>query len=142
MVEFVDGSVIAQMGTVDMRIPIQLALTYPDRWENSLPSIDLAKIGSLEFFEPDIHKFPCLNLAHQALEIGGTMTAVLNAANEIAVENFLMERLPFSSIPHIVESTMQNHDIKTNPGLEDVLEADRWARNRAQSFIAQLAHSG
>jgi 1-deoxy-D-xylulose-5-phosphate reductoisomerase len=142
MVEFVDGSVIAQLGTADMRIPIQIALTYPDRWENKLPSIDLPKIGSLEFFEPDLNKFPCLNLAHQALETGGTMTAVLNAANEIAVENFLLERLPFSSIPQIVESTMQKHDIKTNPGLEDVLEADRWARNKAQSFIAQMAHSG
>jgi 1-deoxy-D-xylulose-5-phosphate reductoisomerase len=142
MVEFVDGSVIAQLGTPDMRIPIQLALTYPDRWENKLPSIDLSKIGSLEFFEPDLNKFPCLNLAHQALETGGTMTAVLNAANEIAVENFLLERLPFSSIPQIVESTMQKHDIKTNPSLEDVLEADRWGRSKAQSFVAQMAHSG
>ena len=142
MVEFVDGSVIAQLGTADMRIPIQFALTYPDRWENKLPSIDLSKIGSLEFFEPDLNKFPCLNLAHQALETGGTMTAVLNAANEIAVENFLLERLPFSSIPQIVDSTMQKHDIKTNPGLEDVLEADRWARSKAQSLIAQMAHSG
>jgi 1-deoxy-D-xylulose-5-phosphate reductoisomerase len=130
------------MGTTDMRIPIQLALTYPGRWENSFPPIDLPKIGSLEFFEPDVNKFPCLKLAHQALETGGTMTAVLNAANEIAVENFLLERLPFSSIPHIVDSTMQKHDIKTNPGLEDVLEADHWARNKAQSFIAQMAHSG
>ncbi|MCI0413793.1 1-deoxy-D-xylulose-5-phosphate reductoisomerase [bacterium] len=141
MVEFVDGSVIAQMGTADMRIPIQLALTHPERWENSLPSIDLTKIGSLEFYEPDLNKFPCLKLAHQALNLGGTMTAVLNAANEIAVENFLTERIPFPSIPHVVESTMQKHDIKTNPGLEDVLEADQWARKIAQTFVAHMAHS-
>jgi 1-deoxy-D-xylulose-5-phosphate reductoisomerase len=141
MVEFVDGSVIAQMGTADMRIPIQLALTYPERWENNLPSIDLCRIGALEFYEPDLQKFPCLKLAHEALNLGGTMTAVLNAANEVAVESFLSEKLPFSVIPQVVHSTMEKHETRAYPAMEDVLEADRWARETASRFIAQLVHS-
>ena len=137
MVEYVDGSVIAQLGTADMRIPIQLALTYPDRWENSLPSVNLAQIRTLEFFEPDLKKFPCLQLAHKALRIGGSMTAVLNAANEVAVESFLNERILFTSISHVVESTMDKHQQKEHPSLEDVLEADRWAREQAARIVAQ-----
>jgi 1-deoxy-D-xylulose-5-phosphate reductoisomerase len=132
MVEFVDGSVIAQLGTTDMRMPIQYALTYPERWENQLPSVDLAKIGALEFFEPDLDKFPCLNLAYRALRIGGSMTAVLNAANEVAVESFLAERIPFTGISRVVESTMDKHRSTSQPSMEDVLEADRWAREQAQ----------
>jgi 1-deoxy-D-xylulose-5-phosphate reductoisomerase len=142
MVEFVDGSVIAQMGTADMRIPIQLALTYPERWENDLPSIDLRRIGSLEFYEPDVQKFPCLKLAHEALNLGGSMTAVLNAANEVAVESFLNGKIPFSSIHQVVESTMEKHETREHPGMEDVLEADRWARESAKRFVAQFVHSG
>jgi len=138
MVEFVDGSVIAQLGNADMRLPIQHALTYPERWENDLPSINLTSIRTLEFFEPDLEKFPCLQLAHEALLLGGSMTAVLNAANEIAVENFLMERIPFTSIPQIVESTMQKHVTKMNPSLDDILEADRWSREQAVSAVAHL----
>ncbi len=138
MVEFVDGSVIAQLGNADMRLPIQHALTYPERWENDLPSINLTSIRTLEFFEPDLEKFPCLQLAHEALRLGGSMTAVLNAANEIAVENFLMERIPFTSIPQIVESTMQKHVTKMNPSLDDILEADRWSREQAVSAVAHL----
>ncbi len=141
MVEFVDGSVIAQMGTADMRIPIQLALTYPERWENSWPSINLRQIGSLEFYEPDLQKFPCLKLAKDALDLGGSMTAVLNAANEVAVESFLAGKIPFSLIPHVVQSTMEKHETRANPGMEDVLEADRWARERANRSVAQMVHS-
>lgn len=141
MVEFVDSSIIAQMGTADMRIPIQHALSYPDRWENDLPPMDLKRCRTLEFFEPDLTKFPCLKLAHEALSIGGTMTAVLNAANEIAVESFLAEIIPFNSIPVIVESTMEKHQTMSHPLLEDVLEADRWARERARESIAQITHS-
>ncbi|HEY4490574.1 MAG TPA: 1-deoxy-D-xylulose-5-phosphate reductoisomerase, partial [Acidobacteriota bacterium] len=140
MVEFVDGSVIAQLGTADMRMPIQHALTFPERWENQLPSIDLARIRSLDFYEPDLMKFPCLRLAHEALQIGGSMTAVLNAANEVAVENFLHEKIPFLDISHVVESTMEKHQSKRNPSLEDVLEADRWARDHAQRVVGQLVH--
>jgi 1-deoxy-D-xylulose-5-phosphate reductoisomerase len=141
MVEFVDGSIIAQMGTADMRIPIQHALSYPERWENDLPSMDLTRCRSLEFFEPDLQKFPCLRLAHEALRIGGSMTAVLNAANEIAVASFLDKTIPFTSIPVIVESTMEKHQAMSHPLLEDVLEADRWAREQARGSIAQSTHS-
>jgi 1-deoxy-D-xylulose-5-phosphate reductoisomerase len=141
MVEFVDGSIIAQMGTADMRIPIQHALSYPDRWENDIPSMDLTQCRTLEFFEPDLTKFPCLTLAHEALRIGGSMTAVLNAANEVAVASFLQETIPFTSIPAIVESTMEKHQTKSHPLLEDVVEADRWARERAKESIAQITHS-
>lgn len=135
MVEFVDGSVIAQLGTADMRIPIQLALTYPERWENSLPSMDLARIGTLEFCEPDLKKFPCLQLAHDALAAGGTMTAVLNAANEIAVESFLNERIQFVAIPRVVEATMVRHKHTSHPSLDEVIEADRWGREQAALYI-------
>jgi 1-deoxy-D-xylulose-5-phosphate reductoisomerase len=141
MVEYVDGSVLAQMGTADMRIPIQLALTHPDRWENQLPSINLAGVGTLEFLEPDLRKFPCLKLAQEALRVGGSMTAVLNAANEVAVENFLCEKIPFMAIPHVVESVMEKHEAQARPSLEDVLRADRWAREEAGGLVAEIVHS-
>jgi 1-deoxy-D-xylulose-5-phosphate reductoisomerase len=115
-------------------------LTYPERWENQLPSVDLTKVKTLEFFEPDQKKFPCLGLAREALRIGGTMTAVLNAANEISVHNFLMEKLPFTAISRIVESTMEQHNSIPHPSLEDVLDADHWARKQAESFVAQIVH--
>lgn len=135
MVEFVDGSILAQLGTADMRIPIQHALSYPERWENRLPSMDLTKVKNLEFLEPDPKRFPCLHLAHLALEQGGTMTAVLNAANEVAVESFLNDKISFTSIPRVVESVMTRHSPQSNPNLEDVCEADRWARQEAQLQI-------
>jgi 1-deoxy-D-xylulose-5-phosphate reductoisomerase len=135
MVEFVDGSILAQLGTADMRIPIQHALSYPDRWENRLPSMDLTKVKNLEFFEPDPTKFPCLHLAHLALEQGGTMPAVSNAANEIAVESFLHDKISFTSIPRVVESVMTRHKTQLHPNLEEVCEADRWARQEAHLQI-------
>ena len=138
MVEFIDGSVIAQLGISDMRMPIQFAITHPERWENDLPSVNLAHIGKLEFFEPDLVKFPCLRLAQHALETGGTMTSVLNAANEIAVENFLSERIAFTCIPRIVEAVMGKHRSLPDPSLEDVLEADRWARAEAGTVVLQM----
>ena len=138
MVEFIDGSVIAQLGISDMRMPIQHALSFPERWENDLPSIRLAQVRSLEFCEPDLNKFPCLRLAQEALRIGGSMTAVLNAANEVAVENFLSEKIPFLSISNIVEDVMQKHHAQNDPSLEDVLESDRWAREKALELVAHL----
>lgn len=138
MVEFVDGSVIAQLGISDMRMPIQFALTYPERWENDLPSVNLAHIGKLEFFEPDLEKFPCLKLAQYALQTGGTMTAVLNASNEVAVENFLSERIPFTGISRIVESAMERHHTISEPSLDDVLAADSWAREEAAKVVASV----
>lgn len=141
MVEYVDGSVIAQLGTADMKIPIQLALSYPERWENRLPSIQLAEVRTLEFLEPDLEKFPCLRLAQEALRLGGSMTAVLNAANEVAVESFLCERIPFAAIPRVVESVMEKHGVQAHPTLEDVLRADRWAREEAGGLVAGIVHS-
>ena len=138
MVEFIDGSVIAQLGISDMRMPIQFALTYPERWENDLPSMKLTEIRKLEFFEPDLQKFPCLKLAQDALKTGGTMTAVLNAANEVAVESFLAERIPFTGIFEIVESTMKKHNRIADPSLEDVLEADLWARTHAEESVIHM----
>ena len=138
MVEFIDGSVIAQLGISDMRMPIQFAFTYPERWEIDLPSVNLAQIRKLEFFEPDLQKFPCLHLAQEALRIGGSMTAVLNASNEVAVESFLADRIPFTSIPKIVEASMESHQRIAEPTLEDVLQADRWARQHAEKAVLQM----
>jgi 1-deoxy-D-xylulose-5-phosphate reductoisomerase len=138
MVEFIDGSVIAQLGISDMRMPIQFALSYPERWENDLPSMKLTEIRRLEFFEPDLQKFPCLKLAQNALQTGGTMTAVLNAANEVAVESFLAERIPFTGICSIVESIMTKHSPVADPSLEDVLEADLWARTHAGESVVHM----
>ena len=98
MVELVDGSVIAQLGVTDMRLPIQYAFSYPDRWPAPLPSLDLARAGRLEFDRPDTEAFPCLRLAYRALEDARSLPVVLNAANEIAVEQFLQGRLPFTAI--------------------------------------------
>lgn len=139
MVEYVDGSVIAQLGTADMRIPIQLALTYPERWENRYPKLDFTQMRMLEFHKPDLEKFPCLALARDALSTGGTMTAVLNAANEVAVESFLGEKIRFTAIPRVVDSVMRKHTVKYHPELDDVLESDRWARAEAADLVARIA---
>jgi len=127
LVEFVDGSTLAQLSPPDMRLPIQLALTYPERWPRQAIPLDLAALGTLSFESPDRKRFPCLNLAYQALGIGGTMPAVLNAANEVAVRAFLDERIPFTRIAELNERTMARHEVIAHPGLEDILKADRWA---------------
>jgi len=139
MVEFVDTSVIAQLGIPDMRVPIAYALSYPDRLETELPSVNLSAIRELTFEEPDLEKFPCLKLAFDAMEEGHTLPAVLNAANEIAVQAFLDEQIPFREISEIIRSTMQNHKAREVQELEDVLTADRWAREEAAKRIA-VAH--
>jgi 1-deoxy-D-xylulose-5-phosphate reductoisomerase len=128
MVEFQDGSIIAQMGVPDMKVPIQYALTYPERKKNSLDRLDLVKSGKLTFEYPDIDTFKCLRLAIDALKKGGTMPAVLNAANEVAVELFLSEKIKFLEIADAIEKIMGIHNIINEPSLEDVLKADRWAR--------------
>jgi 1-deoxy-D-xylulose-5-phosphate reductoisomerase len=129
MVEYTDGSVIAQLGTPDMRIPIQFALSYPDRMPNSFPKLDLLKSKQLTFEKPDMTSFPCLRLAFEALKIGGTMPAVLNAANEEAVGLFLKRQIRFLDISHIVEKVMSKHTFKAQPVLDEIFEADLWARN-------------
>jgi 1-deoxy-D-xylulose-5-phosphate reductoisomerase len=127
-VEYEDGAVIAQMGVPDMKVPIQYALTYPKREPNPFPKLDLFSVGTLTFEEADPEKFKCLALAYRAIETGGTMPAVLNAANEIAVGRFIDEKIAFVDIPKLIETTMNAYTVKYNYTLEDVLEADKWAR--------------
>ncbi len=136
MVEFTDTSIMAQLGIPDMRVPIAYALSYPDRMEADLPSLNFAKLSRLDFEAPDFKKFPCLKLAFRALETGHTMPAILNAANEIAVQGFLDERIAFKEIPEIIKSTMDCHECKPVNNIKDVLEADRWAREEATKLLA------
>ncbi len=128
MVEYVDGSIMAQLGAPDMRIPIQLALTWPDRKNNNFTKLDLLKMDSLTFCEPDFDAFPCLKLAYKALDTGGTMPVVLNAANEEAVSMFLRRKIKFIDIPDIIEKVMERHNVSDATELEQIFEADRWAR--------------
>ena len=132
MVEFVDGSVIAQLGLPDMRIPIQLALTWPDRVEGNVKRLNLAEIKTLTFQEPDLEKFPSLKLGWRAAEAGGTMGAVLNAANEVAVDRFFKREITFVRIFEIVKEVMDRHTLVAHPTLDDVLQADAWARQEAR----------
>ena len=131
MVEFIDGSMIAQLSTPDMCLPIQYALTYPDRIYSERVQTNLAKLGSLTFEEPDLERFPSLKLARRAGEIGGTLPAVLNAANEAAVEAFCGGKISFEQISEIVGRTMDKHRMITKPSFEDILSADAWARANA-----------
>jgi 1-deoxy-D-xylulose-5-phosphate reductoisomerase len=135
MVEFVDGTVLAQLGITDMRLPIQYALSYPDCWEAAIPGLDFTRPMRLEFDVPDRARFPCLGLAYRALEAGGSVPAVLNAANEEAVAAFLDQRIPFTAIAALVEDAVQNHPPSAVSGLDDVLEADRWARQHTREAI-------
>jgi 1-deoxy-D-xylulose-5-phosphate reductoisomerase len=139
MVEMVDGSVIAQMGVTDMQHPIQYALTFPERKPCDLPALDLGKIGQLTFEEPDMERFPCLRLAFDALRAGGTMPAVLNAANEVTVRAFLDGKLRLSEIASVNESVMTDHTPVPASRLEAVLEADEWGRARAIMKLGRTA---
>jgi len=134
MVQFIDGTILAQISEHDMKIPIQYALFYPNRTINNFSRLELTKIGQLTFKKPNFNKFPCIKLAYQALEIGGTMPAVLNGANEIAVNAFLNSQISFSAIPLIIQNTMKEHKPKYNPNISDILDADYWARERALDF--------
>ena len=134
MVQFIDGTILAQIGDHDMRIPIQYALFYPNRTINNFSRLELSKVGQLTFKKPNFDKFPCIKLAYQALELGGTMPAVLNGANEIAVDAFLNSKISFSEIPIIIQNTMKEHEPKYNPNISDILDADYWARERALNF--------
>jgi 1-deoxy-D-xylulose-5-phosphate reductoisomerase len=131
MVEFIDGSILAQLSTPDMCLPIQYALTYPDRAGNDRVQTDFAKLGSLTFEEPDPGRFPALKLARQAGEVGGTMPAVLNAANEVAVEAFCNCRISFEQISQTVAVVMKRHQWVAHPSLDEILSADAWARAEA-----------
>jgi len=141
LVELGDGSVIAQLGVTDMRLPIQYACSYPERWDALLPSLDLTRAGMLEFFPPEYDRFPCLKLAYKALRTGGTLPVVLNAANEIAVEAFLDGKLGFTSIPMVIERAMNGHISESVSTLETVRKVDRWARTYARERAGELLNS-
>jgi 1-deoxy-D-xylulose-5-phosphate reductoisomerase len=140
MVEFNDGSILAQLGLTDMRIAIQYALTYPNRWESPLPALDIHNLSKLEFLKPDREKFRCLDLAYRALNEGGTSPAVMNAANEVAVEAFLNNDLSFDGIPQLIESVLDAHTNRKITGLETVLAADDWAREEARGLSRRTNH--
>ena len=135
MVQFIDSSVIAQLGCPDMRLPIQYALSYPDRIECDFERLDLAKIATLTFEEPDMDTFPCLKLAYDTLKMGGTYSAVLNSANEVLVNEFLKDKIGFYDIPYYIEKTLEAHNSISEPTLEDILEIDKWTREFVTNSI-------
>ena len=136
MVELIDGSILAQLGVTDMRQPIQYAFSYPDRWETTLPALDLTQCGPLGFHQPDHASFPCLRLAYRALAAEGSLPTVLNASNEVAVAAFLAGRLAFTAIPEVIERTMAAHTPGPLNTLADVRAVDEWAR----AFSRDVAH--
>ena len=135
MVEYVDGSVLAQLGNPDMRTPIAHALAYPERVECGVTPLDIFKVAQLDFEAPDFSKFPCLGLAYKALSSGGSSPTILNAANEVAVESFLKSLIPFTAIPSMIEQVMQAITPKDIFTLEDVLTADSLAREAAYELL-------
>ena len=141
MVEFVDGSVLAQLGPTDMRIAIQYALTYPERWACTLPSLDMRRLARLEFLEPDREKFRSLGLCYEALRRGGTAPAVLNAANEVAVEAFLNRLISFPDIATVIGNVLENHKVEDASDLDTVFRADAWARESATSLTRRACQT-
>jgi 1-deoxy-D-xylulose-5-phosphate reductoisomerase len=135
MIEMIDGSIIAQLGVTDMRLMIQYALTFPHRLAAQLPPLSFEKLSKLEFFEPDLERFPCLRLAYEAMCEGGTMPAAMSAANEIAVAAFLSRCIKFLDIPRIIEETMMAYEKQSCSSIEAVIEADRWARAHADMLV-------
>lgn len=134
LVEFVDGSVMTLMSVPDMRLPIQYALTYPERLASSVPRLELAEVAKLTFQEPDKERFPCLEYAYKASRAGGTAPAVLNAANEEAVSLFLSGKIGFMDIPRMIQMVLSEYKPLRNPTLKDILKADRWAREKAKKY--------
>jgi len=139
MIELVDGSIIAQLGVTDMRHAIQYALTFPERRPCCLEPLDFGRFSQLTFEEPDVERFPCLRLAYDALKIGGTMPTVMNAANEVAVQAFLNRKIRLTDIPKIIEMVMRVHKPERLQSLETVKSADSWAREKANSVLAEKA---
>ena len=135
MVQFVDSSIIAQMGCPDMKLPIQYALTYPDRILNDFERLDFSKLTSLTFEKPDLETFPCLKLAYDSLNMGGTYSAVLNAANEVLVNEFLEDKIGFYDIPYYIEKTLDAHKSISKPSLEEILHIDKCSRDFVKECI-------
>jgi 1-deoxy-D-xylulose-5-phosphate reductoisomerase len=141
LVEYCDGSMLAQLGNPDMRIPIAHALGWPDRIASGVESLDIVRAGRLDFEAPDTQRFPCLSLATSVAGLGGSAPAVLNAANEVAVSAFLERRLAFTDIPRAIEAVLAQHSVGSVRTLEDVLEADQWSRRQAQATVARLGNA-
>lgn len=135
MVEYLDGSILGQMGIADMRIPISYALSFPERLPLNLLPLDLSQREGLTFFPPDPERFPCLQLAYRSIEIGETMPTVLSAANEVAVHAFLERRLKFTEISLLIQRTMDEHEVKSVHTVEDILRADSWAREKSRALL-------
>ena len=135
MVEYSDGSVLAQLGNPDMRTPIAYGLGFPDRLESGVSSLDLLKVGRLDFSEPDMVRFPCLRLAYDALNSGGTAPAILNAANEIAVEAFLADQIGFMDIPLIIDSVLSASQFENVTSIEQIVAVDAHARYAAKQWL-------
>ena len=135
MVEYVDGSILAQMGITDMRVPISYALAYPQRLSLHLPHLDLPGTDGLTFSTPDPDRFPCLGLAYQSIQIGGTLPAILNAANEVAVNAFLDGSIRFTELPLLLKRVMGEHEVRMACTIEDILRADQWARERTKAIL-------
>ena len=138
MVEYMDGSIIAQMSKPDMKLPLQYALLYPERVGTDNCFLDLSKVKALTFLKPDFRKFPGLKLCYFALELGGTAPCVLNAANEVAVESFLNKKLSFDKIPLLVRKILSSHKVKQNPDLNDIISVDRWAKDESINLIRRI----
>ena len=138
MVEYCDGSTLAQMSLPDMRLPISYALAYPERLKNDLPSLNLAHLGKLTFFEPDFERFPTVRLAYQSLREEASMCAVLNGANEVAVEAFLKKQISFPEIPLVIKKSMDKHNPRSIKDIEGAMEVDAWARQTANNIVNAL----
>ncbi|MFR2149514.1 MAG: 1-deoxy-D-xylulose-5-phosphate reductoisomerase [Christensenellales bacterium] len=138
MVEYADGAVMAQLGTPDMRLPILYAMSWPERLPTGGKRLDFTQMNALTFEQPDYNRFPGLKLAYDALAVGGSMSAVLNGANEVAVDAFLHEKIPFGAIARLVEETMQAVPVITHPTLEQVFECDRAARQKAAALMSRF----
>jgi 1-deoxy-D-xylulose-5-phosphate reductoisomerase len=135
MVELVDGSFLGHLGAADMRIPIQYALTYPARFNSPASHLDFSQVGCIHFQKPDLDKFPLLKIAYEVGRVGGTLPAVMNAANEVAVNYFLSRDIPFTKIASLVTKVVEKHDVKYHPDLEDIMAVDTWARLFCMSLI-------
>ena len=135
MVQFEDGSIIGQMGVPDMRIPIQYALSYPYRIPLNVERLDLFKMGSLTFREPDREKFPCIGIAYESIRKGGNIPCIMNAANEVAVAAFLQDKIRFTQIPEVIEKTIQRCNFIASPDIEDIFESDKEGRIFANELI-------
>ena len=138
MVDYIDGSVLAQMGNPDMRIPIAHAMAWPERFDSGVTPLDIFSVKQMDFEPADLKRFPCLRLAMEAISAGGIMPTVLNAANEIAVEAFLNEKIRFTDIPVVIERAMEKFSATVADTLEYILEADQQAREQAQLIIRTL----